>query len=148
MTKSYEELLEENKTLWERVNNQGFGLHVAAIELQKEREARQLERHLANDWMSRAEEAERKSNKWRDYFATVAQAVGNSDPATAHYAVTRVSNERDNYKEQLFRLRNAIADLRVLRSSCSDSDDGSFRVHLNEHEFDELCAAVSLTYDE
>jgi hypothetical protein len=37
-------------------------------------------------------------------------------------------------------LRQAVRDLRVLRSSCADSHDGDFRVHLSEKEFDALCS--------
>ena len=81
-TPGYEDLVEENKQLLERVNNQGHGLFVADIVLKQTR-------------------------------------------------------------EELRRIKSAIADLRVLRSSCDDSNAGDFRVHLCEREFDELCAMVS-----
>lgn len=41
-------------------------------------------------------------------------------------------------KADLESLRSAIDNLRVLRSSCADSRDGDFRVHLCEREFDAL----------
>ena len=41
-------------------------------------------------------------------------------------------------KADLESLRTAISNLRVLRSSCADSHDGDFRVHLCEREFDAL----------
>jgi hypothetical protein len=41
-------------------------------------------------------------------------------------------------KADLESLRSAISNLRVLRSSCADSHDGDFRVHLCEREFDAL----------
>lgn len=41
-------------------------------------------------------------------------------------------------KNTLAELRRAVYDLRVLRSSCSDSGDGDFRVHLSEREWDAL----------
>ena len=41
-------------------------------------------------------------------------------------------------KADLESLRSAISNLRVLRTSCVDSHDGDFRVHLCEREFDAL----------
>jgi len=35
-------------------------------------------------------------------------------------------------------LLQKLHDLRVLRSSCSDSNEGDFRVHLHEEEFNEI----------
>lgn len=40
-------------------------------------------------------------------------------------------------------LRRSVLDLKVLRSSCEDSYDGAFRVHLNEREFDALLSLVT-----
>lgn len=41
-------------------------------------------------------------------------------------------------KAELLSIKSAVLNLRVLRSSCADSNDGDFRVHLCEREFDAL----------
>jgi len=44
---------------------------------------------------------------------------------------------------QIAGLRLALRNLRVLRSSCADSNHGDFRVHLCEREWDAFCALVA-----
>lgn len=46
--------------------------------------------------------------------------------------------ERDNLSKECNTLRQAVLELRVLRSSCEDSLEGKCRVHLFEPEFDAL----------
>ena len=41
-------------------------------------------------------------------------------------------------KAELLSIKSAVLNLRVLRSSCPESHDGDFRVHLCEREFDAL----------
>jgi hypothetical protein len=47
------------------------------------------------------------------------------------------SSRRRNMSKVNFLLQK-LHDLRVLRSSCSDSNEGDFRVHLHEEEFNEI----------
>lgn len=58
------------------------------------------------------------------------------------YRCELAERERDELKETLSELRKSMRDLRVLRSSCTDSIDGDFRVHLSEKEFDALFLRV------
>lgn len=44
--------------------------------------------------------------------------------------------------EQINLLLQKLKDLRVLRSSCEDSLNGEFRVHLPEKDFDEIMRIV------
>jgi predicted nucleic acid-binding Zn-ribbon protein len=46
-------------------------------------------------------------------------------------------------EQQLSSIRKAVYDLRVLRSSCEDSYDGEFRVHLIEDEYNALIKLAS-----
>ena len=51
--------------------------------------------------------------------------------ATSEKLELRALRERDA-------IRDAARNLRVLRSSCEDSHDGAFRVHLSEREWDDF----------
>jgi hypothetical protein len=46
-------------------------------------------------------------------------------------------------RAEIEKLRAALRNLRVLRSSCADSNHGDFRVHLCEREWDAFCALVA-----
>ena len=46
-------------------------------------------------------------------------------------------------EQQLSAIRKAVYDLRVLRSSCEDSYDGEFRVHLIEDQYNALIKLAS-----
>ena len=45
---------------------------------------------------------------------------------------------KENNMSKVNFLLQKLHDLRVLRSSCSDSNEGDFRVHLHEEEFNEI----------
>ena len=45
---------------------------------------------------------------------------------------------RENNMSKVNFLLQKLHDLRVLRSSCSDSNEGDFRVHLPEKDWDEI----------
>lgn len=47
-------------------------------------------------------------------------------------------------KAELADLRRMLNNLRVLRSSCDDSNHGDFRVHLCEREWDALLALAAV----
>ena len=51
-------------------------------------------------------------------------------------------SETRNMNNDLEILLQKLCKLRVLRSTCEDSNDGSFRVHLNEKEWNDLWKTV------
>lgn len=82
------------------------------------------------------EELRKKRDEWQ---ATAEKAIDASSEGTWMARALDAERELAALKAECLKLRelhDSIDNLRVLRSSCPDSTDGDFRVHLSEKEWD------------
>lgn len=94
------------------------------------------ERNFTDSYIRRLHESE---NKRRDAQALLERALDSSSEGSWMARALDAERELATFKAEclhLRELRDSIDNLRLLRSSCPDSNDGDFRVHLSEKEWD------------